>query len=139
MDRKQAAVEILNAVTSLWNKKPISKVQMRAQGEPLVLHLLAHHPEGMVAGELRQIMGVSSARVAAILSNLERKDLVIRLIEAEDRRRLRIMLTPAGQKQAEEDDTFIIHHMEQCLSALDDEEIQCCIGVLHKLEALHHR
>ncbi len=107
MDRNQAATEIFNALIALCNREPAPRVQMRAQGESLVLHLLARHPDGMVAEEIRQIMDVSSARVAAILANLERKDLIIRLIEPEDRRRLRIMLTPAGQTHA---GTRCIHH-----------------------------
>ena len=81
MDRNQAATEIFNALIALCNREPAPRVQMRAQGESLVLHLLARHPGGMVAEEIRQIMDVSSARVAAILANLERKDLIIRLIE----------------------------------------------------------
>ena len=139
MDRNQAATEIFNALIALCNREPAPRVQMRAQGESLGLHLLARHPDGMVAEEIRQIMDVSSARVAAILANLERKDLIIRLIEPEDRRRLRIMLTPAGQTHAETEDAYIIDRLEQSLAVLDDEEIQCCIRVLHKLENLHHR
>lgn len=49
------------------------------------------------------------------------------------------MLTPAGQTHAETEDAYIIDRLEQSLAVLDDEEIQCCIRVLHKLENLHHR
>ena len=119
MDRNQAATEIFNALIALCNREPAPRVQMRAQGESLVLHLLARHPDGMVAEEIRQIMDVSSARVAAILANLERNDLIIRLIEPEDRRRLRIMQTPAGQTHAETEDAYIIDRLEQSLAVLD--------------------
>ena len=68
MDRNQAATEIFNALIALCNREPAPRVQMRAQGESLVLHLLARHPDGMVAEEIRQIMDVSSARVAASIN-----------------------------------------------------------------------
>ena len=139
MDRRQAAKEILSAVVVLGSQKPTSMVPMRAQGESLALHLLLLHPNGVPPGELCRAMGVSSARIAVIFASLERKGFVTRQAESEDRRRIRVALTPAGQQRAEEEDACIIAHVEQCLSVLDDEEIQCCIRVLHKLEALHHR
>ena len=136
MDRRQAAKEILSAVVVLGSQKPTSMVPM---GESLALHLLLLHPNGVAPGELCRAMGVSSARIAVIFASLERKGFVTRQAESEDRRRIRVALTPAGQQRAEEEDACIIAHVEQCLSVLDDEEIQCCIRVLHKLEALHHR
>ena len=102
MDRRQAAKEILSAVVVLGSQKPTSMVPMRAQGESLALHLLLLHPNGVAPGELCRAMGVSSARIAVIFASLERKGFVTRQAESEDRRRIRVALTPAGQQRAEE-------------------------------------
>ena len=52
-------------------------------------------PDGAAPGELCRSMGVSSARVAAIFAALERKGLIERQLHMQDRRRIRVALTPA--------------------------------------------
>jgi DNA-binding MarR family transcriptional regulator len=50
-------------------------------------------------GDLREAMGVSSARVAAALGALERKGLVARSTDQNDRRRVIVSITQAGRAQ----------------------------------------
>ena len=57
----------------------------------------------------------------------------------QDRRRVRVALTPAGRQHVQQKEAQVMAQMEQFLSVLDDEEIQCFIRVLHKLVAQHQR
>lgn len=57
----------------------------------------------------------------------------------QDRRRIRVALTPAGRQHVQQKEAQVMAQMEQFLSVLDDEEIQCFIRVLHKLVAQHQR
>lgn len=137
MDRKETAQEILRTVIGLYSKKPAMEVQNRSRGEAMVLQLVSLHPEGITPGQLREQMDVSSARIAAILGALEAKGMLERRVDKEDRRRIQVVLTPQGSRRAGEDHACVLEHTERCLEVLEDEEIACCLRVLHKLEALH--
>lgn len=137
MDRKEAAKEILRTVTNLYSKKPTLEVQNSSRGETMLLHLVSLHPEGITPGQLRDLMEVSSARIAAILGALESKGMLERRMDEKDRRRIQVFLTPVGTQRARQDGACVLSHVEHCLSVLDDEEIAGCIRVLHKLEVLH--
>lgn len=139
MDRKRAAIEILSSVAVLSSKKPAANLRMSTRGEAMVLHLASCKPGGITPGELQKAMEISLARVAAILSTLEAKGLLCRLSDNGDRRRIRIVLTPAGKERAAQNMEKIISNVEQSLTVLDDAEIQCCMRVLQKLEAFHSK
>lgn len=139
VDRRQAASEIFNIFATLTQHKLPPDVQMQSKGEGMIMHLLAGMPDGAAPGELCRSMGVSSARVAAIFAALERKGLIGRQLHMQDRRRIRVALTPAGRQHVQQKEAQVMAQMEQFLSVLDDEEIQCFIRVLHKLVAQHQR
>jgi len=65
-------------------------------GEALVLHCIKERRDEIVPGEISGAMGISSARVAAILSGLENKGLITREIDVRDRRRIIVRLTQKG-------------------------------------------
>ena len=86
MDRNQAATEIFNALIALCNREPAPRVQMRAQGRILVLHLLARHPDGDGGRGNSDHGCILRPGSVSFLANLERKDLDYPPTEPEDRR-----------------------------------------------------
>jgi DNA-binding MarR family transcriptional regulator len=68
------------------------------KGEPFVLAQLSHHGT-MTPSELAAGLRSSSARISAVLSSLEKKGLITRDIDREDRRNILVSLTDAGQAQ----------------------------------------
>lgn len=134
MDRKAAAEEILRAMVCLGGRKKAADMQMGSRGEAMVLRLVSLRPTGMTPGELREQTEVSSARIAAILRTLEEKGMLHRQADGKDRRRVRVLLTEAGRRRAAENEACIVTMVESVLERLEDEEIQCCIQVLRKLE-----
>ena len=71
-----------------------------AQGEDGVLLCLYHVNRSMLPGEIMARMGLTTGRVANILRRLEEKGLVLRLQDADDRRRVHVSLTDAGAEAA---------------------------------------
>jgi DNA-binding MarR family transcriptional regulator len=59
---------------------------------------LERAPEGLKMGELSRRMMVTGGNVTGITDLLEREGLVVRLGDREDRRALRVRLTPAGRR-----------------------------------------
>lgn len=137
MDRKQAAQEILTGLLNLIGQKSASQVQRSGRGETMALHRIAQYPEITTPGELAKRMGVSSARVAALLSALEAKGWIKRQADPADRRRVQVMMTPAGKEHIQADTACALAHVERDMAVLEDEEIQCCLRVLEKLQRLH--
>jgi DNA-binding MarR family transcriptional regulator len=60
---------------------------------------LERAPDGLKMGELSRRMMVTGGNVTGITDLLEKEGLVARAIDAEDRRALRVKLTPDGRRQ----------------------------------------
>ncbi|RRD57482.1 MarR family transcriptional regulator [Comamonadaceae bacterium OH2545_COT-014] len=74
-----------------------------SEGRFVMLFLLdAAGPEGLAPHQLAQRAGISRATVTGLLDGLERERLVERQPDAQDRRALRIQLTAAGQRLAQQ-------------------------------------
>jgi DNA-binding MarR family transcriptional regulator len=63
-----------------------------------LLCMLTEGPRGM--GELAGLLGVEKAAVTGLVDRVEQRGLVERAAVPEDRRALRVRLTPVGQQQA---------------------------------------
>lgn len=68
------------------------------RGEKAVIHALYAVDEALTPGTLARLTGVTSARVANILASLEEKGYVAREHSTEDRRRVKVTLTPEGRE-----------------------------------------
>jgi DNA-binding MarR family transcriptional regulator len=60
---------------------------------------LERAPEGLKMSELSQRMMVTGGNVTGITDGLEKEGLVVREVDASDRRVFRVKLTPEGQRQ----------------------------------------
>lgn len=72
-----------------------------SEGRFVLLFLLDAAPDGLAPAVLAQQAGVSRATVTGLLDGLERAALVARQADANDRRALRICLTPQGRQVAQ--------------------------------------
>ena len=72
-----------------------------SEGRFVLLFLLDAAPDGLAPAVLAQQAGVSRATVTGLLDGLEREALVARQADANDRRALRICLTPQGRQVAQ--------------------------------------
>ena len=67
--------------------------QIFSQGEMRLLGCLNAGADGRTAGELSTLLDLSTARIAAMLNNLERKGAITRARDTADRRRVVVRLT----------------------------------------------
>ena len=70
--------------------------QVFSQGEMRLLGCLNAGADGRTAGELSTLLDLSTARIAAMLNNLERKGAITRARDTADRRRVVVRLTDQG-------------------------------------------
>ncbi len=59
---------------------------------------LERHPEGLRMSDISRRMMVSSGNVTSLADRLEANDLVVREVDARDRRAVKVRLTTSGQK-----------------------------------------
>lgn len=72
------------------------------KGEPFTLRWLLHH-QTSTPSELASALRSSSGRISAVLSALEKKGLITREIDPQDRRNIKVSLTQEGRRQAEQE------------------------------------
>lgn len=76
--------------------------QRSTRGEEAALFWLAKLNSPVSAGELAGYLGITSGRIANILSSLDRKKLIVRHRSTRDRRQTMIRLTPQGRQHIHE-------------------------------------
>lgn len=91
-------------------------------GETIILRLVAEKPGEIYASDLSRITGLTAGRVANILRQLERKDIVVRRQDQENRRKYRIYLTDRGRRilQKQESAARLDHGMALRELGLED-------------------
>ena len=78
-------------------------------------------------------MGISSARVAAIIKKLEKRELVTRTGDKIDRRKTLVSLTEKGEKVAQETEDKIMYALGQMFDALGEEDSENFVRIIDKL------
>jgi DNA-binding MarR family transcriptional regulator len=96
----EEAIEALKSVM-LGGKGNILEVLSRAyKGEVFVLKYLSSRESAALPTELSEALHSSTARISTLLGTLEKKGLVVREIDRDNRRNILVTLTDKGREQA---------------------------------------
>lgn len=95
-----ARKQVLHAIHSAPPQAETAQ-KLFSRGEVRMAGFLYSGHDGVTAGELSALLGVSTARVAATLKSLEKKEIVCRSRDPKDHRRVLVYLTPRGRAAAE--------------------------------------
>ncbi|NMN00814.1 MarR family transcriptional regulator [Bifidobacterium sp. DSM 109958] len=94
-----------DAVTALLDCMKNSRSQMQREmvrgshGEPFVLHDLLRRGT-LTPSQVAEALNATSGRVSTLLASMEKKGLITRDVDPDDRRMVRVSLTDAGREQA---------------------------------------
>ncbi|MGX7205381.1 MarR family winged helix-turn-helix transcriptional regulator [Enterococcus pingfangensis] len=77
-----------------------SKIEKSSKGANIVIKVLDRLGEPTNPKYLAEALNLSTARIAAVLGNLEKRGLIIRTMDPDDRRRINVSLTERGKKVA---------------------------------------
>ena len=122
VDYRELATEFFRDLHSLRKARPQQHISESLRGEAFALQYIAHHDGPVLPGEISGEMGISSARIAAALNSLEKKGLVMRRIDPDDRRRILVTLTQQGTEQARAHTEELLNNITQMLSVLDEHD-----------------
>jgi len=96
--------------------------------EVRILYELAHHPEGMTAKDLTQLLGLDKGYLSRMLQVFERKELVIRKQSDTDKRTFFLYLSPEGNKVFAGLNDASQQHAADLLSSMGEDEAAKLIG-----------
>jgi DNA-binding MarR family transcriptional regulator len=136
MDYKQLAVQFMESMHMLHRARPHKRLNESMQGEAFVLQFLSYHQGYVLPSEISNVMGISSARVAAALNSLERKGLINRQIDPSDRRRILVSLTLQGKQLAADKEREMMEKTSALLSLLGEDDAKEYIRLTRRLAEL---
>lgn len=123
-------MEIMSQMRKHNIHKPISESM---QGEMHVLYHIYKHKDYAMPSEISNEICVSTARVAATLNSLEKKGLITRKIDVNDRRRILVELTPSGMEQIEKHRQMIMEFTIKLLRYLGENDAKEYVRIMRRL------
>jgi DNA-binding MarR family transcriptional regulator len=108
-------------------------------GQPKLLVLIKSH-EGITQKELSEKNFVTPATITGMLNKLEANKLVTRVPDEDDKRMMRIYLTPEGLHLAEQGEKYMVAMTEQLFEGFTDEELRTFVMLAEKVrDNLHNK
>ena len=92
--------------------------------------------DGASPGELGKVMKTSTARIAAALNNMERKELVVRKADKKDRRKICVELTEKGKIQAQKWHNMPLLKVSQLMERLGEEDAKQMVHILKRINEI---
>lgn len=136
MDYKSLARDYLEVMYRMRRRNTHKHINDSVHGEQFVLSYISEHDGNVIPSDISQAMGITSARIAAALNSLEKKGLISRRIDPEDRRRILIDLTAAGKEQVNKHHQMIMSYVTRMLEYLGEDDAKEYIRIMKKLAAI---
>lgn len=137
MNKRDEALELLGKIHACRPKALFGKIDESRKGIGFVLAYLCNADHEVIAGELARELGVSTARIAAILRNMEKNELIVRRRSSEDARQTVVKITRAGSKYAAELREQLLSKVELLIEKLGKQELEEFIRISNQIrEAL---
>lgn len=138
MNYNEKTEEIFETVTK--RKKYIDKVPSNiSQGESGVLLYLLNSNNNVSQSDLSEKLDVSIARIVAIINTLQKKELIEKKIDANDKRKTIISITEAGKEIITQRKKQAIQFIENVIKELDEKEIEQYIAINKKIEEISNK
>ena len=122
MDSEALARQV---IASVWTaQKPVMprSSERFSHGEYRLMGYLYCRKEPVRAGQLSQVLDISTARVAKLLQTLEEKGAVQRACDPADRRRVQVCLTPCGQEMVHTAHGHMVRQLTRLFDALGEQD-----------------
>lgn len=133
MDYRSLAEKMLDIRARLSHLPVGSAVAEATGGEYFALSFLLTHGYKSCPSELSRSMGVSSARIAALLKHLEQKGWVSRCADPSDERRVRVSLTDAGRRMISKRREDALGRVARALESLGEDDAREYVRLQQKM------
>ncbi len=136
MDYERMALTYMETMYQMRKRHSHKQINDSMHGENFVLFFISRNDGKVIPSDISNEMGITSARVAAALNSLEAKGMIVRRIDAEDRRRILIEITESGKEQAHKQYRMIMSMVIHMLEHLGEEDSLEFIRIMKKLASM---
>ena len=124
---KNDLLDSIVATFSLINRADaFQSLQQKLKGENILLAHLCETGGKSTPGALAEFLDVTAARVTAIIHALEHKDLVERLSNGTDKRKVIVQITDKGKTEA-------LHHSEMLMEKIGESDTHEFLRIMNKI------
>lgn len=133
MDYESLAHDFIEVMHQISTRDVQNQINDSMHGENFVLFYISEHEGNVIPSDISNAMGITSARIAAVLNSLERKGLISRRIDLEDRRRILIDLNDAGRDYVHKQNQVRISFIVNMFQYLGEDDAKEYIRIMKKL------
>lgn len=134
----ELALELFDIMDPEKRRPPSRDVSKLMHGEMAVMRLLDAEENALLAGEISKKLSMSTSRVAAVLGSLEKKALIERQTDPQDKRRVAVHITQAGRAFNAQKREHVIAHMQRMLEQLGENDAAEYVRLTRRaLEIMH--
>lgn len=135
--RYQALIQLLRTAEDLWNASRVFFSRWDLSPSQFnVLNVLYGQIDGLSQSELSRLLIMHRSNATGLVDRLERRRLVKRTEDAQDRRAYRVILTPEGLQLLGEIYPHYYAAADEVWSGLDDTRV---VEILTELQQLAHQ
>ncbi len=134
--RYRALIQLLRTAEDLWNASRVFFVRWGLSPSQFnVLNLLHGRPEGLSQSELSRLLLMHRSNATGLVDRLERRGLVRRRDDAQDRRAYRVGITPAGSRLLEDVLPHYFAAADEVWDGLSNARVEQWMSELQRLAA----
>lgn len=136
MDYRELAGELVDAKQQAKSMVVERNVNKAIEGRPYVLKHLYEYDGEAYPKDLCEDMGVSTARIATILNQLEDRGYITREDDPDDSRQVVVKITDEGVDKAREMHNELLDYFANLLKKLGPEDAREYVRLQHKVLAI---
>lgn len=133
MDCRSLAEQLVDLQTGLHQLPASQQLAILSSGTFFALQYLMTHQMTAHPKELSKGMSVSSARIAALLNQMEKQGLIVRTADPDDHRQTVISLTPEGMERIHQKRAEAVEAVARTLAELGPEDAEAYLRITAKI------
>ena len=126
------ATQALLEMSERFGSQIMTQMRRYSSGESFALHHLLRNDGFSYPSELLEEAGTSSARIAAILKSLEKKGLVIRDVDPDDRRKTVVTITEEGRQRTTDEFKVMSGYFQEVFRRLGEEDTEEFLRIIRR-------
>lgn len=139
MHSTEMAVELMQTIGDISHTCYLKQVGGMGKGENFVLFYLHTHYGITTPSELSNTIGVSTARIAATLRSLENKNLIVRCVDQEDRRKIIVSITEIGKARVLQLKEEVLGSTVSLLEELGEKDAREFIRIVRRIGQINEK
>ena len=127
------AEELMEIFDRRKRNMPHEEISASMRGEMAVLRLLAEEGRALTAGEISRMLNMTTSRIAAVLGALDKKALIVRSTDAQDKRRIQVTLTSKGLAMSQRKKQAVLKNISHALSQLGEQDAKDFVRLMGRM------